>query len=449
MNSNLYAVIMGFNKYVDQTYLPELEFAEKDAHDLYLALTDPHCGDVPEANVSLITGNVSREKIEMELYVKAVRERSPRDTVLIFYSGHGFLAGDGPEAYLATPGTSISDIVKNPNAGLRIEFLRRKVFRAFPKNRASNMITLLDCCHCGSFLPGVRGNHVTQPKRFFESHDFDSEGRFAFVASPTLRSKKESKTLKNGVFTYYLINGLRGAAMESFTSEVTMDSLVSYVKSMCPEDTMPAFYGTMFSRIVLTHPTAKTVSQKEIENRHTKVSNYSAKLHDLTSPDVLITNQNRRNPYQNLETRSQNPLRVFLCHSSYDKPAVRNLYLKLSAESGIDPWLDEQKLLPGEDWDLEIRTAVKSSDVVLVFLSTDSINKEGYVQKEIRQALDVADEKPEGTIFIIPLRLEDCDVPPRLQRWQWLNLFEDNSYDRLLRSLRKRANHLKMRNLGK
>ena len=47
-------------------------------------------------------------------------------------------------------------------------------------------------------------------------------------------------------------------------------------------------------------------------------------------------------------------LRVFLCHSSQDKPIVRELYQRLNTEGWIDPWLDEEKLLPGQDWDMEI-----------------------------------------------------------------------------------------------
>lgn len=133
------------------------------------------------------------------------------------------------------------------------------------------------------------------------------------------------------------------------------------------------------------------------------------------------------------------PLKVFLCHSSGDKPKVRELYRRLLKE-GLDPWLDEENLLPGHDWQLEIPKAVKSSDVVLVCLSKGSINKAGYVQKEIMQALDVADEQPEGAIFLIPLKLEECEVPERLRKWHWVNLFDENGYQRLMRSLVNRAN---------
>jgi len=76
---------------------------------------------------------------------------------------------------------------------------------------------------------------------------------------------------------------------------------------------------------------------------------------------------------------------------------------------------------------------------VVICLSHKSITKEGYIQKEIKFALDSADEKPEGTIFLIPARLEECVVPDQLGRWQWVDLFDETGYERLLRSLERRA----------
>ncbi len=135
-------------------------------------------------------------------------------------------------------------------------------------------------------------------------------------------------------------------------------------------------------------------------------------------------------------------LQVFVCHSSNDKPAVRGLYGRLEGD-GLQPWIDEEDLLPGQDWDLEIRKAVREADAVIVCLSKSSVTKEGYVQKEIKIALDVADEKPEGTIFIIPVKLEECRVPERLSRWQWVNLFEDKGYDKLVAALEERQKEIK------
>lgn len=132
-------------------------------------------------------------------------------------------------------------------------------------------------------------------------------------------------------------------------------------------------------------------------------------------------------------------IRVFLCHASSDKPKVRELYLRL-VNDGVDAWLDKEKLIPGQNWQIEIPKAVRNSDVVLVCLSPQSANKEGFVQKEIKIALDAADEKPEGTIFIIPVRLEECNVPERISQFHWVDLFSENGYEWLLKALRLRAN---------
>ena len=135
------------------------------------------------------------------------------------------------------------------------------------------------------------------------------------------------------------------------------------------------------------------------------------------------------------------PLKVFLCHASADKPAVRDLYKRLTAD-GVDAWLDAENLIAGQNWQVEIPKAIRESDVVIVCLSEKSINREGYVQKEIKFALDIADEKPEGTIFIVPARLEECVVPNRLSDYHWVDLFEENGYEKLMRALRSRADKI-------
>ena len=143
---------------------------------------------------------------------------------------------------------------------------------------------------------------------------------------------------------------------------------------------------------------------------------------------------------------SSRKLRVFLCHASQDKPVVRELYQKLLNESWIDPWLDEERLLPGQDWNLEIEKAVESSDAVIVCVSNTSISKEGYVQKELRQVLNIALEKLEGAIFVLPVKLEDCTLPRQLKDKQALNYFPASNqaaaYDKLKAALKIRKDHL-------
>jgi formylglycine-generating enzyme required for sulfatase activity len=135
-------------------------------------------------------------------------------------------------------------------------------------------------------------------------------------------------------------------------------------------------------------------------------------------------------------------LNVFLSYATPDVEIVRGLYQRLAAESWIFPWFDRESLLPGMDWKLEIDKALHAAEVIILCLSTKSVTREGYVQKEIKRALDYADEKLEGTIFVIPLRLDECETPLVLKKLQWVDNFAENAQEKLLKALRLRAEGL-------
>jgi formylglycine-generating enzyme required for sulfatase activity len=138
---------------------------------------------------------------------------------------------------------------------------------------------------------------------------------------------------------------------------------------------------------------------------------------------------------------TKRPLKVFLCHASLDKPRVRELYRYLRRR-GIRPWFDEIDLVGGQDWQVEIPKALATSDAIIICLTKNSVDKEGYVQKEIKFALDRALEMPEGRNFLIPVRFEECEVPFSLGRFHWVDLFDEAGYSRMMRALKFRASQL-------
>ena len=133
---------------------------------------------------------------------------------------------------------------------------------------------------------------------------------------------------------------------------------------------------------------------------------------------------------------TQKQLMIFLSHGSEDKKQVRNLNKRLR-DDGFDPWLDEERLLPGQDWNLEIEKALRASDAILLCFSSLSVAKEGYIQREYKRAMRYLEEKPEGTIYVIPVRLDDCELPHFIQEIQWVDYPAD--YDRLVQALQIRA----------
>ena len=134
--------------------------------------------------------------------------------------------------------------------------------------------------------------------------------------------------------------------------------------------------------------------------------------------------------------------RVFLAHSSIDKELVRKLYRELK-KRGLQPWLDEEDLLPGQDWTLEIPKAIRRCDYFIACLSKSAIQRQGYMNKEFRMALDIYAEKPPGSIYLIPLKFNECDVPDiqhpelgtKFRNLHWLDYWKSDGLARLLKAL--------------
>ncbi len=135
------------------------------------------------------------------------------------------------------------------------------------------------------------------------------------------------------------------------------------------------------------------------------------------------------------------PYQVFISYAKEDTKQAIAFYDDLTAQ-GIRAWIDVHQLNPGENWELGIKTAIRKCPYIIVLLSSRSVSKHGYVQKEIREALDIAETIPDNEIFILPVRLESCldycDVPIRLQKLQWCDAFQDNEKVRLFNFLKNR-----------
>ena len=127
-------------------------------------------------------------------------------------------------------------------------------------------------------------------------------------------------------------------------------------------------------------------------------------------------------------------LRIFLLYARSDEDAVRSLYRSL-VKTGANVWFDQETLRPGQDWAYEIRKAIHRSDLVIACLSKQFNRQGGYRHEELRIAVKKANSLPDGEIFVIPARLENCDLPDPLRKWQRVDLFEADGYKKLLNAL--------------
>jgi len=137
--------------------------------------------------------------------------------------------------------------------------------------------------------------------------------------------------------------------------------------------------------------------------------------------------------------RSTQQTNIFLIHAHSDRETVHKLYQRL-VKDGLNVWLDAERLQPGQDWQYEIRNALLKCDVVIVCLTRNFDKQQhGYRHEELKLALEKANFLPSDEVFIIPARLEQCDMPQSLRHLHRVDLFKTGGYKKLVGALGERA----------
>ena len=211
-----YAVVIGVAAYPN---LPEdlwLRFAEKDAEAIASVLISRAGGHFPPENVHVLTGaKASLAGIRYELEQWLPEHAQDSDRVLIYFAGHGFVYGGKP--YLAPYDFDASRV---DSTGYPMEALGRTIGASL---RARWKVLITDACHSGAIAPDAAwlGGSLADLSRSL----------FVLSASRDRESSYEGRRWGggHGAFTYYVIQGLQGAADETGDGVVTADELGEYV----------------------------------------------------------------------------------------------------------------------------------------------------------------------------------------------------------------------------
>lgn len=134
-------------------------------------------------------------------------------------------------------------------------------------------------------------------------------------------------------------------------------------------------------------------------------------------------------------------VKIFISYARVDAVPVAEIYQRL-LDAGFDPWIDSEDLLPGVKWKDAIIKAVREADLFLLCISSRSSNRQGFIQREIKIAFDQLEEKTSDHIYFIPVRLEECDLPERVEEFQCVNWFESGAWERLEKALRIQSEKL-------
>lgn len=126
--------------------------------------------------------------------------------------------------------------------------------------------------------------------------------------------------------------------------------------------------------------------------------------------------------------------KVFISYAKEDYLFAQSLFDFLK-EKGFQPWLDKAMILPGQNWDTVIKKALREANYTILLLSDISVKKRGYIQKEFKLALEYFEEKLEDDIYIIPLKINDCEIPVKLQKFHWTEYESHDCFNQIFQSL--------------
>lgn len=228
-----HAVVVGINEYQDAR-IPALRYARADAQAMYDVLTDPTIGRFKPANVTLLLDEqASYKRIKSEIGTRLPKRTDENSTVCVYFAGHGapyvdarHTSRDGMEKYLIPHDADADDLRAS---GLSMEALQDY----FGYITSRQLIFFLDCCYSGgagggrSFdVPGL-GTRATLSADFLES--LSNDARFIVTACGMNEVSLETTEIGHGLFTYFLVEGLKGKADADGDGLVTMDELYSFV----------------------------------------------------------------------------------------------------------------------------------------------------------------------------------------------------------------------------
>lgn len=128
---------------------------------------------------------------------------------------------------------------------------------------------------------------------------------------------------------------------------------------------------------------------------------------------------------------------IFISYAPNDRAVAEKLHADLK-RNGLNPWMADTDLLPGQKKEETIRRTIRQSSYFLPVLSSESFSRRGAIHKELRQALDLLDEFPDSDVFVIPVRTDACAIThEKLENLVPVDIFPDYSkgVERLLLSL--------------
>jgi hypothetical protein len=206
----VWAVVVGVGRY---TSMPVLKYTDDDAYRLYAFLKSPEGGSLPDRQIQvLIDDDATRGNI-LRAVTDVLGKADANDVIMFYFSGHGL---DG--AFLPVDFD-----------GMNNRLTHQELRQALDKIQARHKIVIADACHSGSLFAArdATSAQVTS-QRLYNAFENSSGGLALMMSSKSEEYSLEDQGLRSGVFSHFLIKGLRGSADINGNKVIDITELYNY-----------------------------------------------------------------------------------------------------------------------------------------------------------------------------------------------------------------------------
>lgn len=205
----IWAVIIGVSSY---NHMPVLRYPDDDAYRIFAFLKSPEGGAIPDEQIRiLVDEDATRQQIVstmQKLFSKAGKD----DLVFLYFSGHGL-----PGAFLPID-----------YDGMNNQLFHDEISGLLARTQAKYKLCIADACHSGSLL-AMKGRDPQALSLYYENLARAQAGTALIMSSKSDETSLESSGLRQGVFSHFLIRGLKGEADLNLDKKVGVQELYDFV----------------------------------------------------------------------------------------------------------------------------------------------------------------------------------------------------------------------------
>ncbi len=210
----IWAVIVGVGRY---TAMPSLKFTDDDAYRFYSFLKSPEGGALPDNQIAVLVDEEATRANILRTMRQNFLKADANDVVLFYYSGHGIEGSFLPVDY----------------DGFNNKLRHEEIKQVFKESKAKHKLCIADACHSGTLSYNsnfaAKGPAPVSTQRYYQAFEEADGGIALLMSSKAEELSLEDQGLRQGVFTYYVLQGLKGKADANSDYLVTIKELYNFV----------------------------------------------------------------------------------------------------------------------------------------------------------------------------------------------------------------------------